>query len=231
MEKSYLKIKDIYAVLWGAKSDKLYIYVHGKKGNKEDAELFAEKAAAKGFQVLSFDIPGHGDRTEEQYPYVPWNGARDLDIIGEYARSGWDEVSLCAVSIGAYFSLLAYGEVFLRKCLFLSPILNMELLIQNMMKWFNVDEETLREKQEIPTPMDETLSWDYYRYVRENPITKWNVPTAILYGSQDGLTERKTAEGFAERFSCKLTVLEGGGHWFQTKRELTFLSRWLDEQI
>jgi hypothetical protein len=48
----------------------------------------------------------------------------------------------------------------------------MEYLIQNMMKWFNVSEELLKVKGEVPTPMGETLSWFYHTYVREHPVIK-----------------------------------------------------------
>jgi len=48
----------------------------------------------------------------------------------------------------------------------------MERLIQNMMKWFSVSEQQLKEKQKIPTPMGETLYWDYYCYVKANLIAK-----------------------------------------------------------
>lgn len=65
MIKEKLKIKDIPAIIWGKKSDKIYIYVHGKNGSKEEAEMFAEKAVDKGFQVLSFDLPEHGERKNE----------------------------------------------------------------------------------------------------------------------------------------------------------------------
>jgi len=68
-------------------------------------------------------------------------------------------------------------------------------------------------------------------YVKENLIHKWNVPTAILYGSEDDLTEREVVEGFAKRFNCELTVLEGSEHWFHTEHQLNFLNKWLDKHI
>ena len=134
-------------------------------------------------------------------------------------------------SLGAYFSLLAYKDLPLRKCLFLSPILDMERLIQNMMKWSSVSEQVLKERREIPTPMGEILYWDYYCYVRENPISKWNVPTSILYGSEDNLTEHVVVKNFSERFECDLTILEGCEHWFHTEQQLIFLDMWLDIHI
>ena len=231
MKKEGLKIENIPAILWGKKSNKVYIYVHGKLSSKEEALSFAEKAIRKGYQVLSFDLPEHGERTKENYPCTAWNGVHDLGIIERYVRQGWSDIYLYGSSLGVYFSLLAYKDSPIRKSLFLSPILDMKHLIKNMMKWFNVSEQMLRAKKEIPTPMGETLDWDYYCFVKENPINKWSVPTAILYGSDDNLTEREVVESFSKQFNCNLTVLEDSKHWFHTERQLTFLDKWLDEQI
>ena len=87
------------------------------------------------------------------------------------------------------------------------------------------------EKREIPTPMGETLYWDYYCYVKENPIVKWNVPTAILCGSEDNLTEREIALDFTKRFDCGITVLDGGEHWFHTESQLAALYKWFSLNI
>ena len=225
------RIENIPTILWGNKSDSVYIYVHGNKSSKEEARHFAEKANQKGYQVLSFDLPEHGERMDDNYPCVVWNGVNDLKIIGQYVQQNWNGVYLFSNSLGAYFSLLAYKDFSLRKCLFLSPILDMERLIQNMMKWFSISEQELMEKREIPTQMGETLNWKYYCYAKENPIEKWSVPTAILYGSKDNLTEQIVVENFSKRFNCDLTVLDGGEHWFRNDRQLNFLGQWLDAHI
>jgi len=231
MKKECINTENISAILWGTKADSIYIYIHGKGGNKKEAGRFAEKAVSKGYQVLSFDLPEHGERINETYPCTVWNGIRDLEIIGAYVRQRWSDIYLYGSSLGAYFGLLAYKDMPLKKCLFLSPILDMERLIQNMMKRTGVSEEILQEKHEIQTPTGETLNWDYYCYVKSHPIDRWNAPTAMLCGSEDDLTGRGTLEGFAKRFGCDVTVLEGGEHWFHTKEQLACLDQWLDKHI
>jgi len=231
MKKEIIQIENIPTILWGGESDSIYIYVHGKHSCKEEAQGFAEIAERKGFQVLSFDLPEHGGRINENYPCMVWNGVHDLDIIGNHVQQNWSDICLYGNSLGAYFSLLAYKDFPLRKCLFLSPILDMERLIQNMMKWSNISEQELKEKQEITTPMGETIYWDYYCYVKDNPIAKWNVPTSILYGSEDNLTERGIVERFTEHFNCDLTVLEGSEHWFNSERQMAFLEKWLHKHL
>lgn len=160
-----------------------------------------------------------------------WNGVRDLEIIGNYVKQNWSNIYLYGSSLGAYFGLLAYKDFPIKNCLFLSPVIDMERLIQNMMKQNDVSEQMLKENLEIHLPGNEVLYWDYYSYVKENPINKWAIPTAILYGSEDNLIEFETIRNFTERFNCDLTVLEGSEHWFHTEQQLNFLHKWYDKYI
>jgi hypothetical protein len=107
----------------------------------------------------------------------------------------------------------------------------MERLIRNMMMWFNVDEEQLKAKQEIPTPMGETLSWQYYQFVKDHPITKWSSETYILYGSKDNLTEISIINDFCGKYHCELETLEGGEHYFHTKEQIAALNNWLERKL
>lgn len=63
MERNLILIDSIPTVVWGKESEKIYIYVHGKNGNKEEALFFfANIAERKGYQTISFDLPSHGER-------------------------------------------------------------------------------------------------------------------------------------------------------------------------
>jgi hypothetical protein len=59
MKKAEIKIGNIPALLYGANSKKLYIFVHGRCSNKEEAENFSIIATENGYQVISFDLPEH----------------------------------------------------------------------------------------------------------------------------------------------------------------------------
>ncbi len=233
MRKQFLHIGAIPAVLWGDPSDTLFIAVHGNLSNKEDAAiaLFAEAAVAKGYQVLSFDLPAHGDRKEDAAYCSVQDAVHDLSLILQHARSLAKQIRLFACSMGAYFSLLAYREADLAQCLFLSPVVDMERIILNMLTWFEISEERLQREKEIATPIGETLSWDYYRYVKEHPIVVWDKPTAILYGAEDTLCESSLVAAFAKRFDCALTVLENGEHYFHSEEQLDFFRRWLQKEL
>ncbi|MCO5381092.1 MAG: alpha/beta hydrolase [Methanosarcina barkeri] len=162
----------IPAIQWGKKSEKLLIEVHGNLSNKEDTviSLMAQKAVTKGYQVLSFDLPMHGERVDEEYACIPENCVSDLTAVYEYTKSLASEIHLFACSMGAYFSLLAYHNFDIKKSLFLSPIVNMERIIRNMMVGFQVSEEKLKTEHEIRLPIGQKLEWNYYCYVKENPI-------------------------------------------------------------
>lgn len=233
MIKTNLMIQGIPAILWGEPSAKLFIAVHGNMSSKDDDAIvvFAKEATAKRYQVLSFDLPEHGDRKDEDYACKVQNCVRDLTTIMDYARTISNNINLFACSMGAYFSLLTYWDLPLEQCLFLSPVLNMERIINNMMSWFNVGEERLKVEKEIETPIGQTLYWDYYCYVKSNPIETWDKPTAILYGSDDNLSEFDVVSDFVERYHCKLHVLEHGEHYFHTDEQLRYFRQWLGDTI
>ena len=122
--------------------------------------------------------------------------------------------------------MLALPDRALDRALFVSPVLDMERLILDMMGWAGVSEQALREQGEIPTDFGEKLSWAYLCYVREHPIT-WKIPTEILYAGGDHLVSRQSVERFAAEHGAGLTVLENGEHWFHTEEQLAFLDGWV----
>ena len=64
MKIERININNIPALIWGEESRKVFIAVHGNMSNKEDEviKILAEKVTSKGYQVLSFDLPEHGER-------------------------------------------------------------------------------------------------------------------------------------------------------------------------
>ena len=230
MIQQRLRIGRIPAILWGRPSDRVYIHVHGKLSRKEYAEEFAALAEEQGYQTLSFDLPRHGERQAEATPCDIQHGVDDLRLIGAYAFPRWREVSLFACSLGACFSLHAWQDQPFLKCLFQSPIVDMDWLIRQMMGWFGVTEERLRQEREIPTPID-TLSWDYWQYIREHPIVRWDVPTAILYAGKDNLQSEEVIRGFAGAHGCRLTIAQGSEHPFMGEGDGAIVRQWLMENL
>ena len=226
MKRKRILIGKIPSILWGTPSDRLYLYVHGQHGCKEEAEAFAEIAANYGWQVLSIDLPEHGERGAETNCFDPWHVVPELAEVMIAAKRRWKTISLRANSIGAWFSMLAFEKERLESCLFVSPILDMQRLIANMMRWADVSRERLEQEQMINTNFGHTLSWKYLLYAERHPIAAWAFPTRILFGENEPLTERSTAEEFVCRFHCEMTVMPNGEHWFHTPEQLEFLKQW-----
>ena len=94
-----------------------------------------------------------------------------------YAKT-LEKVSVFACSIGAYFSLLAYQNDVIEKALFLSPVVNMERIIENMMKWFNVTPELLQNDYRDTNWSKVILG--LFMLCKEHPINTWNIDTYIV---------------------------------------------------
>ena len=193
---------------------RLVIYVHGKGGSAEEAAhyqpLFAER------DVIGFDYQAQN----------PWEAKREFSQFFDLHSKGYESITLIANSIGAFFSMSSLAEKKISQAMFISPIVNMEKLIADMMMWSNVTEDELCCKKEIQTDFGETLSWEYLCYVREHPIV-WTVPTHILYGEKDNLTSYETISEFADRIGATLTVMKDGEHWFHTQEQMKFLDNWI----
>lgn len=225
MKTEKISIQNIPALLIGEKSDKAYLFVHGKMGQKEEALDFAPIAEQMGYQVLAIDLPQHGERRLSDEKLTPWEVIPEIKIVYGFMQSNWQSISLRATSIGAWFSMLALSDFDIKRALFVSPIVNMQNLIENMMMWANVSEQQLKQQGEIATSFGETLSWKYLCFVRENPI-KWTAPTEVLYAENDNLTAENVLCDFAKLHSAGVTVMQNGEHWFHTKEQLDFLRRW-----
>ena len=64
LDTERISIGPIPAIIWGPPSQHLVLAVHGNMSHKADTviELLAGNAVPRGYQVLSFDLPEHGDR-------------------------------------------------------------------------------------------------------------------------------------------------------------------------
>ena len=190
------------------------VYVHGKGGNAAESQHY--KALFPGSEVIGLDY-----RT-----FTPWETGREIKQAIEALREKFNDVILVANSIGAFFSMNGGLDGLVKKAYFISPIVDMEKLITDMMDWANVTEDELEKQGVIPTSFGEDLSWKYLTYVRTHPIS-WNVPTRILYGSEDTMTSLKTIQEFAQKHQAVLTVMEKGEHWFHTAAQMKFLDDWI----
>ena len=192
----------------------LILYIHGKGGSAAECEHY--KPLFPDCEVFGLDYQ----------TFTPWETGAEIRAMVEKLKDGYESIILIANSIGAFFCMSAGIDGMLRKAYFISPIVDMEKLIGDMMLWANVSEEELRDKGVIRTDFGEDLSWDYLCYVREHPV-QWSVPTSILYGNKDNLTSLETVSAFAEQHDAVLTVMENSEHWFHTDEQMQFLDDWI----
>ena len=196
----------------------LIVYVHGKGGSAQEAEHY--KSLFPKDEVIGFDY----------HSQTPWEAKKEFLAFFTEQRGRCEHLTLVANSIGAFFALSSLDETLVDRAYFISPIVDMENLICNMMQWSHVTKQELAEKREIATNFGETLSWEYLCYVRKHPII-WNVPTCILrYGVDDNLTSIETVSAFAKLQDAVVTVIPGGEHWFHTDEQMQFLDKWIRER-
>lgn len=136
---------------------KAVIYIHGKGGYALESEHY--KALFKNDDVIGFDYQS----------VTPWEAKEEFRIFFDSVSMKYKTVSIVANSIGAFFTMDALADKNIEKAFFVSPIVDMEKLITDMMQWAGVTEEQLQKEKEIKTSFGEVLSWEYLCYVREHP--------------------------------------------------------------
>lgn len=190
------------------------LYIHGKGGSAAESEHY--KPLFPGCDVFGLDYKA----------FTPWETGKEINEEITRLKTKYESIIIIANSIGAYFSMNADIDKSVQTAYFISPIVDMERLITDMMNMANVSESELEREGVIRTPFGEELSWEYLCYVRAAPIV-WTVPTHILYGSRDNLTSYETIRKFAAHHNASLTVMENGEHWFHTEEQMKFLDNWI----
>ena len=113
------------------------IYIHGKYGTAEEAEhykKFFNEADIIGFKYTS------------EYP---WDFQKEFSNFIDNIYTKYKKISIIANSIGAYFTMLSLTNKNIEKAFFISPIVDMEKLITDMMFLENITEKELYKKKEI----------------------------------------------------------------------------------
>ena len=195
------------------------IYVHGKGGNAEEANYY-KQFFDDNFEIIGFDYKSLN----------PWDAKIEFINYFNTIISKYNKIYLIANSIGAYFSLISLTDMPIEKAMLISPIIDMESIILNMMKCENITEDKLMSEKEIETSFGEPLSWEYLSYVRKNTI-HWDIPTNIIFADNDNMTSVDTMTNFANKINANLTTMKGGEHWFHTDEQMNFLANWFKEII
>ena len=196
----------------------LILYVHGKGGSPAESEHFVP--LFPGFEVIGLDYK----------TITPWDTRTEIRKAGGDLKDKYESIILIANSIGAYFCLNAGIDAMIRKACFISPVVDMERLILDLMAMENVSEKELKDKAVIKVSSGEELSWEYLCYVRDHPV-RWTVPTRILYGRHDSLIPYNTIAEFSNARGAEVTGYDEGEHWFHTVAQMRFMDQWIAGMI
>ncbi len=198
---------------------KAILYLHGKGGSADEAEYY--KPFFPDADVIGVDYRGDN----------PWNAREDILSAYRWFAKKYDSISIVANSIGAYFAMNALSDVGIEHAYFISPVVDMERLILDLMHWSNISESELADRKIIQLETwGEPLSWEYLTYVREHPII-WKTPTDILYGEKDILIPFETISKFVKNTGAVVTVMKNGEHWFHTDAQVKFHDMWLTQCV
>ena len=190
------------------------LYIHGKGGTAREAEHY--RPLFPDCDVTGLDYQSR----------TPWDARDEFRRFFDAFGAEHDHIIRVANSIGAFFAMHAPGVGRIARAYLISPVVDRERLILDMLRWAGVTERTLMEQGTIETAFGETLSWEYLAWVRGHPVS-WTVPTSILYGGNDHLQSPDTIQAFASRVGADVTVMENGEHWFHTAEQMSFLDDWI----
>ena len=119
----------------------LILYIHGKGGSGAECEHY--RPLFRNCDILGLDYQAS----------APWEAGKEIREAVKRQKGAYERIILIANSIGAYFSMLARIDDMIHKAYFISPVVNLESLILDMMARAHVTEEDLRIKGEILTDL------------------------------------------------------------------------------
>ena len=115
------------------------VYIHGAGGSAAEAEHY--KGLFPDSEVIGFDYRSQ----------TPWDAITEFQNFFETIMPEYNSAILIANSIGAFYAMHALSSVCFEKTYFISPIVDMEKLITDMMRRAGVTEEELEDKEIIPS--------------------------------------------------------------------------------
>ena len=226
-----VNITGIPSIIWGDPSNQLIIVIHGSHSQKKYGfiRLSAKILCPKGYQLISFDLPEHGDRIKKLPIHTIEQAISDLNKIMAYAISNYTSVSILACSLGVYYSLLAYQDEVIDRCAFLSPVVDLIELTNDLLDNDKKSVQDVFDNQEIMLSNGVLVKSIDYHYILEHPITKWSHKTFILYGQKDSLIPYTSIQRFKQKFNCDCFISQESEHYFHTNEDMNQIEVWLNQ--
>lgn len=193
------KLEDTEIITWGIKKDKLIIAIHGLNSEKDNLfiKLVFPKAFVRGYQIISFDLPMHGVN-KNKFTYD--NCFKLLNKIYDKYANEYKEIYLLSFDIGCFLSLLCYEKKTFKKCLFISPILDI-----------NYFKEKVKRNDRV---------FNYLKNFKELDNINWLNNTYLLYGFKDTLQSYNIIESFTNKFTFQCYFSNNANHFFDTQESI-----------
>ena len=219
----------IPALRWGKPGGRAVVGVHGQFSNKLDPVMAqcGEVIASRGDQLITFDLPTHGDRRDDKV-FNAMVTSPEVRAFAQLARSQSTEVGLLASSIGAYFSLCDTPTGTFERAWLVSPLIDLEYYIRDVMAEHSVTDEQLEAETVIDTPRA-VLEWPYLRFVEEHPA-RLDIPSWTIRGDQDEVVPLDALSRFVSAPGVELVQIEGGQHFLGQPPHLETVVAWFKER-
>lgn len=234
MEILYTKINNTpYKLYKAERPGGTVVAVHGFGGSKESfaIETLAQRVCSKGLNVLTFDLPAHGERTEGAEGLQASLCIKELMAAEDYAKSLGSEMYAFATSFGGMcmlHRLERYPDSFKRIVLRV-PAVDMDESLLRVAHMCSADFSLEKAKTEgfnITLGREYNIPYRFYeelqqlRCVRHSDV--WdNGRIMTVYAQNDELVSPRATEGFlSSNPKMRSLCIKGSGHRMAEPQQL-----------
>ena len=224
-----LTLDGVPALRWGGPGGRAVIGVHGQLGDKRDPVLArcAEVIASHGDHLLTFDLPAHGERRDGTAFTAKAASGEVRDFV-QLAREEANKISLLAISVGAYAALCDTPSGTFERAWLVSPLLDLERYVRDVMSTYSVTDERLEAKTVINTPRA-SLSWPDLCFLTEHPV-RLDMPSWTIRGSRDDVVPMEALSRFLSAPGAELVEIAGGPHFLGEPPYLDTVASWFEQR-
>ena len=201
---SSFRIDDMAAWTWG--EGPTVLLVHGWNGRASQLGGFVPLLVARGYQVVAFDAPGHGDSPGHQSSLPEM-----ADRIRRVAAHVGDVYGVIAHSMGGAATTLALSDgMEIERAVFISPPSNPQTFLDFFSRAVGISEEVRRRVQDrVENRVGRRMS-----EMRADEIApRMNIPLLVIHDEDDSHVPLQFGESIATAWpGAKLITTEGLGH-------------------
>lgn len=198
----------------------LVVYIHGVLGSAEEARTFS--------YIDKYDVVGL-----DYEDGAPWVVGPIIKKKFEELTKPFKQVIVIANSMGAFYTYAYLDQSKIKQAFFISPLASMKSIIEWRMDKEGVSEKELKRKKYVK--LNNGHEFDYYfykKYVSDNYVDNWDVPTEVLYAENDEIIKLEDVLKFVEQHpNTRLTIKHNSQHYLHTPEELEFIKNWILERI